>query len=120
MTQTEPQHIRWSDVPAESLNPSLDRQFVVGDKIMVSRLNMKKGCVVPEHSHYHEQVSHVISGALQFLVDGKEVIVRAGELLFIPPDVPHSVLTLEDSVAMDTFTPPREDWINKTDQYLRG
>ncbi|HEY1948764.1 MAG TPA: cupin domain-containing protein [Bryobacteraceae bacterium] len=120
MTKTEPQHVRWSDVPTEAMNPLLDRQFVVGNQIMISRLTLKKGSIVPEHSHYHEQVSQVLSGSLQFHIDGKEVVVRAGELLFIPPHVPHSVLTLEDSVAVDTFTPPREDWINKTDQYLRG
>jgi quercetin dioxygenase-like cupin family protein len=120
MTKTKPQHIRWSEVPTENMNPRLDRQFVVGDQIMMARIAGKKDSVVPEHSHYHEQVSHVLSGALLFVIDGKEVVVRAGELLFIPPHVPHSVLALEDSVAIDTFTPPREDWINKTDQYLRG
>jgi quercetin dioxygenase-like cupin family protein len=120
MTKTEPQHVRWNDVLTESMNPLLDRQFVLGDQIMVARITLKKDCVVPEHSHYHEQVSHLLSGSLRFVLDGKEVMMQAGELLFIPPHVPHSVLALEDSVAIDTFTPPREDWINKTDQYLRG
>jgi len=116
----EVKHVRWDDVPAENLNPLLDRQYVVGDQVMVARLSLKRGCLVPEHSHRHEQISHILSGALQFKIAGEETIVRAGELLFIPPDVPHSAMAIEDSIAIDTFTPPREDWINKTDQYLRA
>jgi quercetin dioxygenase-like cupin family protein len=81
---------------------------------------MKRGCLVPEHSHHHEQISHVLSGTLRFVVEGNEVVVGAGELLLIPPHVPHSAEALEDSLAIDTFSPPREDWINKTDQYLRA
>ena len=119
MTKAKSQCIRWNDIPTETLNPLLDRQFVVGEQIMMARITLRKGCLVPEHSHHHEQVSQVLSGSLQFVVDGKEVLLHAGELLFLPPHVPHSALALEDTVAIDTFTPPREDWINKTDQYLR-
>ncbi len=120
MIEAEAQLVRWNEIPAESLNPLLDRQFVVGGQIMVARISFKKGSLVPEHSHYHEQVSHVLSGSLKFVVDGKEIIVQAGEMLILPPHVPHSAYAVEDSIAIDTFTPPREDWINKTDQYLRG
>ena len=116
----EVKHVRWDDVPVENLNPLLDRQYIVGDQVMVARLSLKRGCLVPEHSHRHEQISHIVSGALQFKIAGKETIIRAGELLFIPPHVPHSAMAIEDSIAIDTFTPPREDWINKMDQYLRG
>src|ERR1700755_3587004 len=104
MSKTEPQHIRWSDVPSEKLNPLLERQFVVGDQIMVSRLQLKKNSIVPEHNHYQDQVTHVLSGLLQFHINGETVVIGAGELLFIPPHMPHSVLTLEDTVAVDTFT----------------
>ena len=114
------QHVRWPEVPAENMNPLFDRQYVVGDQVMVARISMKRGCIVPQHSHRHEQISHVLSGVLRFLIDGKEITLGAGELLFIPPHVSHSAEALEDSVAIDTFTPPREDWINKTDQYLRA
>jgi quercetin dioxygenase-like cupin family protein len=114
------QHVRWHEVPAENMNPLFDRQYVVGDQVMVARISMKRGCIVPQHSHRHEQISHILSGALRFLVDGKEITLGTGELLLIPPHVLHAAEALEDTIAIDTFTPPREDWINKTDQYLRA
>jgi len=117
--QATVQHIRWDEVPVENVNPLFDRQYVVGDVVMVARILMKKGCLVPEHSHHNEQISQILSGALRFSIEGKEIVLRAGEFLFIPPHVPHAALALEDCLAIDTFTPPREDWINKTDQYLR-
>jgi quercetin dioxygenase-like cupin family protein len=117
---SEVKHIRWSDLPVESLNPLLDRQLAVGDQIMVSRILLKKGCVVPMHSHVNEQVAYMQEGALRFTINGEEIVVRAGEFLCIPPNVPHQAEALEDTVNIDIFTPPREDWINKTDQYLRG
>lgn len=113
-------HVRWDDVPVESMNPLFDRQFIVGEQIMIARILLKKGCLVPLHSHFNEQVSYIQSGALQFAIDGREVIVSSGEFLCIPPDVPHSAVALEDSLAIDTFTPPRADWIAKTDSYLKG
>lgn len=118
--RSEVKHIRWSDLPVESLNPLLGRQLAVGDQIMVSRILLKKGCVVPMHSHVNEQVAYMQEGALRFTINGEEIVVRAGEFLCIPPNVPHQAEALEDTVNIDIFTPPREDWINKTDQYLRG
>ena len=118
-TQTAVKHVRWNEVPVEKMNPLFDRQYVVGDQVMVARIAMKKGCLVPEHSHHNEQISQVLSGAMRFSVEGKEIVLRGGEFLLIPPHVPHSAEALEDSIAIDTFTPPREDWINGTDQYLR-
>lgn len=116
----EPKHVPWHAVELEDLNPLLQRQFVVGYDIMVSRIIMKKGCVVPLHSHHNEQFSYILEGALKFAIDGKEIVVNAGEVLTIPPHMPHSAEALTNSVAIDVFNPPREDWINKTDQYLRG
>ena len=118
--QSEVKHLRWSDLPTESLNPLLDRQLAVGEQIMVARILLKKGCVVPMHSHVNEQVAYMLEGALKFTVNGEEIVVRAGELLCIPPNAPHQAVAIEDTVNIDIFTPPREDWINKTDQYLRG
>lgn len=86
---------------------------------MVARVLLKKGSVVPLHHHYNEQVTYIESGALQFSIEGKEVTIRAGEFLCIPPHVPHSAVALEDTVDIDLFNPPREDWLNKTDDYLR-
>jgi quercetin dioxygenase-like cupin family protein len=114
------QYIPWSTVPLEDLNPLLQRQFVVGEDIMVARVLLKKGCIVPLHSHYNEQVTYILEGALKFWIDGKEIVVHRGEVLTIPRNMPHKAEALEDTVDLDVFNPPRADWINKTDQYLRG
>ena len=114
------QHIPWSSIPLEDLNPLLQRRFVCGQSVMLAQVLIKKGCVVPEHSHHNEQITHVLEGALKFWIDGKIVVVNAGDVLVIPPHMPHKAEALEDTVDMDVFTPPRADWINKTDQYLRG
>jgi quercetin dioxygenase-like cupin family protein len=116
----EAKHYRWSDIEREPLNPLITRQYVVGSNTMLARIVLKKGARVPVHQHFHEQISHVVEGALNFLVNGKDVAVRAGEILTIPPDVPHEVVALEDSVALDIFNPPRQDWIDGDDAYLRG
>ncbi len=111
---------RWDEIEPEQMNALVTRQYIVGTNTMLARLALKKGAVVPTHQHFHEQISHVVEGALKFLIEGKEVIVRAGEILCIPPNVPHGVITLEDSVALDIFNPPRQDWIDGDDAYLRG
>jgi quercetin dioxygenase-like cupin family protein len=113
-------YIPWHTVELEDLNPLLQRQFVVGEDIMVARVLLKKGCIVPLHSHHNEQVTYILEGALKFWIDGKEIIVNAGEVLTIPRNMPHKAEALEDTVDLDVFNPPRADWINKTDQYLRG
>jgi quercetin dioxygenase-like cupin family protein len=114
------QHIPWHTIPLEELNPLLQRQFVVGQELMLARVVIKKSCIVPEHSHHNEQVTYVLDGALKFWIDGREIVVRAGEVLCIPADMPHQAEALDDTVELDVFTPPRTDWINRTDQYLRG
>jgi quercetin dioxygenase-like cupin family protein len=116
----ELKHVPWHTVELEDLNPLFQRQFVVGQEIMVARVLMKKGCIVPMHSHQNEQFTYILEGALKFWVDGKEIVVHAGEVLTIPPHMPHKAEAMEDTVDLDIFNPPRADWINKTDQYLRG
>jgi quercetin dioxygenase-like cupin family protein len=113
-------HVPWRSVELETLNPLLQRQLVVGQEIMLARVLLKKGCIVPEHSHHNEQVTYILEGALKFWIDGKDIVVHAGEVLAIPPDMPHKAEALEDTVDLDVFHPPRADWINRTDQYLRG
>jgi len=113
-------YIPWKSVELENLNPLLKRQFIVGEKVMISRVLLKKGCVVPMHSHHNEQITYILEGALKFKLNGDEVVVGAGEVLCIPPNVPHEATALEDTVDLDIFTPPREDWIAKTDGYLRN
>ena len=113
------QHIRLQDMPVEHLNPLIDRQFVAGDRSMLARIILRKGSIVPLHSHDNEQITYVLDGALKFNIEGRELIVRSGEILVIPSNLPHSAEALEDTVDLDIFCPPREDWIRGTDAYLR-
>lgn len=113
-------YTRWKDVELEHLNPLIDRQIVVGQQVMVARVLLKKGAHVPMHQHVNEQVTYILDGALKFQIAGKEIVVHAGEVLCIPPNLPHEAWAVEDTVDLDVFNPPREDWINKTDDYLRG
>ena len=116
----ELKYVPWSAVELEDLNPLLQRQFVVGQSVMVARVLLKKGCIVPSHSHHNEQITYILEGALKFWIDGREIVVNAGEVLTIPPHMPHKAEAMADTVDLDIFNPPREDWINKSDQYLRG
>jgi quercetin dioxygenase-like cupin family protein len=112
-------YIPWKDVEREKLNPLIDREMVVGDQVMLARVIMKKGAHVPLHHHHNEQVTYILEGALKFAIDGKEIVVRAGEVLCIPSNMPHEAWALEETIDLDVFNPPREDWLNKTDDYLR-
>jgi len=118
--KAELKHIPWSSVELEDLNPLLQRHFVVGQNVMLARVLLQKGCIVPEHSHHNEQITYVLEGALKFWIDGKELVVNAGEVLTIPPHMPHKAEALAYTVDLDVFNPPRADWIDKTDKYLRG
>ena len=109
----------WNRLPAEQLNPLVTRRMIHSGQMTIARLELKKGAVVPEHAHVYEQVCTVEQGALEFAMEGRRQAVRAGESLVIPPNVPHAVVALEDSLAMDIFTPRREDWISGDDAYLR-
>ena len=113
-------HTKWSDVELEQLNPLIDRQMVTGESLMLARVILRKGAVVPEHSHVNEQVTYILDGALKFWIDNKEIVVRTGEVLCIPPHMPHKAEALEDTVDLDVFYPPRQDWLSKQDAYLRG
>src|SRR5205823_13811798 len=112
-------HIAWNDVELEHLNSLLDRQMITGENQMLGRVLLKKGCVVPEHSHENEQLTYIVEGALKFWIDGKEIVVRAGEVLCIPPHMPHKAEAIEDTIDLDVFYPPRQDWLSKSDVYLR-
>ena len=118
-THPQPKYIPWSQVEREKLNDLIDREMVVGDKLMLARVFLKKGAHVPQHHHHNEQVTYILEGALKFAIDGKEIVVHAGEVLCIPSNMPHEAWALEDTLDLDVFTPPREDWLNKSDAYLR-
>jgi len=116
----EPLHTRWSDIPATQLNPLLSRQFITGSQCMFARIVLKKGCIVPRH---HEQMAYIEKGALLFVLGEEgstvEKVIREGEILVIPGNLPHSAEALEDTVDFDIFAPPRQDWITGDDAYLR-
>ena len=112
-------YFRWDEVEIENLNPLIGRQMLVGTNLMLARVLLKKGAVVPMHSHHNEQVSYILEGALRFTVGEQTITVSAGEVLCIPPHVPHEAVALEDTVDLDVFNPPRQDWLNKEDVYLR-
>ena len=120
---TQPLHTRWSDITPEQLNPLLTRQFITGEQAMFARIVLKKGCLVPRHQHPNEQIAYIAEGALRFLLGdpGEEVekIIRTGEVLVIPANLPHSAEALEDTIDFDIFAPPRQDWITGDDAYLR-
>lgn len=112
-------HLNWERIEAEQLNPLLARKVIHGSQLTVARIILTRSAVVPEHSHANEQISMVESGRLRFVVDGKESVLGPGDVLRLAPNVPHMVEALEDSVAVDVFSPPREDWIRGDDAYLR-
>lgn len=113
------QYIRLAEMPIEHVNPLVDRQFIYGEKAMLARLVLRAGAMVPMHSHDNEQITYILQGALKFSVPERQVVVRSGEILVIPANVPHSAEALEDTVDLDVFCPPRTDWITGTDAYLR-
>ena len=113
---------RWDDMAKEKVTDLLDRRLITGDRMMLAHVYLKKGCVVPRHQHENEQLTYVLEGALHFYIgedEKKEVVIRAGEVLHIPSWVLHKAVALEDTLDVDVFSPPRADWLAKTDDYLR-
>jgi quercetin dioxygenase-like cupin family protein len=115
-------HYRWDDLPREELGPLLARRFINGDQMMIAHVYFRKGGFVPKHQHVNEQLTYILEGRLRFVLgeDGDETIdVGAGEVLHIPANVPHSAEALEDTLDVDIFHPPRQDWLDGSDAYLR-
>ena len=115
-------HYTWEQMPKEKVSPMLDRRLVTGERLMLAHVYLKKGCIVPKHSHHNEQITYILEGELKFWIgeDEDEIVhVKPGEVLHIPPHVPHKAEAVEDTLDVDIFDPPREDWLQKTDTYLR-
>ena len=114
---------RWDEVQTESLTPLLDRQMIYGERIMLANIHMEKESFVPLHHHDNEQFSYILEGSMRFWVgeegNQQEIVIRAGEVIHLPSNVPHKALALEDTLSLDVFSPPRQDWIDGTDDYLR-
>ena len=119
---TTARQYRWDDIPKEKLNDLLDRRLITGERMMLAHVYLKKGCVVPRHQHDNEQLTYVIEGALRFSIgedESEHVIVGVGQVLHLPSWVWHKAEALEDTLDVDVFSPPRADWLAKTDDYLR-
>ena len=113
---------RWSDMPKETVTSEISRRLITGDRMMLAHVYLAKGSLVPQHSHENEQLTYILEGALHFWIGAdrsEEIIVRAGEVLHIPSMVWHKAEALEDTLDVDIFDPPRQDWLDKTDAYLR-
>ena len=112
----------WDDMPKERVSDLLQRRLVTSERMMLAHVYLEKGCIVPKHSHENEQITYILEGALNFWIGEngeEELTVRAGEVLVIPSNVPHKAEALEDTLDVDIFSPPRQDWLDKTDDYLR-
>ena len=121
--QTDVRFYRVDDIPREKVTDLLDRRLITGERSMLAHVYLKRGCIVPFHSHENEQISYILSGALRFWLgeEGEqELVLRAGEVLVIPSHVRHKAEALEDTVDVDIFTPPRRDWLDGSDDYLRS
>jgi len=113
---------RWDSMKKERVSDMLERRLITGDRMMLAHVYLKKGCIVPKHSHENEQLTYILEGALKFWIgdDGaEEITVHPGEVLLIPSNVPHKAEALEETLDVDVFSPPRQDWLDKKDDYLR-
>ena len=115
-------HYRWKDLRAEPMKGTITRKLITSERMMIAHVFLKKGDDVPQHSHENEQITYILEGALHFWLGEKgerELTVRAGEVLVIPSYLPHRALAVEDTLDVDVFNPPRQDWLDGSDAYLR-
>jgi len=115
-------HYRWEDLPKEDLSPGISRRLITSERMMLTHVYLEKGFVVPRHSHENEQLTWIVEGVLRFWLgeDESEVVdVAAGEVLHIPSHLPHKAEALETTLDVDIFSPPRQDWLDGSDAYLR-
>jgi quercetin dioxygenase-like cupin family protein len=115
-----PELHEFEKMPFEKLNNKVSRRYIYGEKVMLVYFDLKKGAIIPEHHHVSEQVTYIVKGKVKVLSGGKEFIVSKGEVLLIPSNTPHRFEALEDTIDIDVFSPPRQDWIEGTDNYLKS
>lgn len=116
----EAKEIRWEQLPIEQLAPLLSRRYISTETMTAAQFELKRGCAVPQHQHENEQLSFVLSGALKYISEKGEHVVKAGGFFVIPANTPHAAEAVEDSLVLDMFAPPRADWESKADSYLRA
>ena len=109
---------RWDELALEKVTEMISRKIVTGEREMLAQVYLKKGALVPIHSHDAEQMTYVLQGALKFLIGGEEITVREGEVLHIPSGIPHQAEALDDTFELDLFSPIRQDWLDHTDDYF--
>jgi len=115
-------HHRWDDLPREELSPMIGRRLISGDRLMIAHVYLAEGAIVPTHAHDNEQLTYILEGRLRFFLgdEGEQVVdVGVGEVLHIPSNLPHRAEALEDTLDVDVFSPPRLDWLDGSDAYLR-
>ncbi|HVG84748.1 MAG TPA: cupin domain-containing protein [Vicinamibacterales bacterium] len=109
---------RWDEIALEKVTEMISRKLITGAREMIAHIHLKRGAIVPMHSHESEQMTYVFQGALKFLISGEEITVREGEVLHIPSWLPHQAEALDDTFEMDIFSPIRQDWLDGTDTYF--
>ena len=123
-SEARARHVRWDELPKEEVTDDIARRLVTGERIMMAHVYLDEGSVVPRHAHDNEQMTYILEGALRFSVgeegNAEEVVVRAGEVLHLPSGVPHAAEALEDTLDLDVFCPPRQDWLDGTDDYFHA
>ena len=107
---------RWDEIELEKVTEMISRKIVSGEREMMAQIYLKRGALVPIHTHDSEQMTYILQGALRFQVDGEEIIVREGEVLHIPSRVPHQTEALEDTLELDVFSPIRAEWLDTIDE----
>jgi quercetin dioxygenase-like cupin family protein len=109
---------RWDEIALEKVTEMISRKVITGEREMMAQIWLKKGALVPMHEHVSEQLTYILSGALKFTIGGAEILVREGEVLHVPSSVPHQAEALDDTFELDVFSPIRQDWLDKTDDYF--
>jgi quercetin dioxygenase-like cupin family protein len=124
MSESLVRHEKWDEITLESVTHDISRRLFTGDRMMLAHVHLKKGAIVPKHSHENEQLTWILEGALRFWIGNEgepgyeERVVSAGEVMYIPSHVPHRAEALEDTFDVDVFSPPRQDWLDGTDSYF--
>ena len=124
MSDSLVRHEKWDDIPRETVIDGIGRRLFTGERMMLAQVYIKKGSIVPKHSHENEQLTWIQEGALRFWIGNEgepgyeERVVSAGEVMYIPSNVPHMAEAIEDTLDVDVFSPPRQDWLDGTDSYF--
>lgn len=111
---------RWSEIAEEQITPLLSRKVIWGTNLDAALLHLKKGCTIATHQHVSEQFTQIIKGAIRFRIGGEEVTAHAGDIVVIPSNVPHEAHAVEDTDALDTFSPRRDDWRRNEIDYMKS